>query len=75
MLVIISFYRFLYFMKTRKLPSFFLAFAYIAAACMMHSGVIALALIYIVCIPLYNGEKTVRAAVESAVNGAADRRK
>ncbi len=46
MLVIMSFYRFLYFMKTRKLPSFFLAFAYIAAACMMHSGVIALALIY-----------------------------
>lgn len=55
MLVIMSFYRFLYFMKMRKLPSFFLAFAYIAAACMMHSGVIALALIYIVCIPLYNG--------------------
>ena len=52
MFVIMSFYRFLYFMKTRKLPSFFLAFAYIAAACMMHSGVIALALIYIVCIPL-----------------------
>lgn len=47
-----SFYRFLYFMKTRKLPSFFLVFAYIAAACIMHSGVIALALIYIVCIPL-----------------------
>lgn len=28
-----------------------------------------------IIIPVYNGEKTVRAAVESAVNGAADRRK
>lgn len=56
MFTIMSFFYFLYFMKTRKFVSFIASFACIAAASMMHSGVIALAVIYIVCFSLHEGD-------------------
>lgn len=56
MLAVMSFYFFIKFIKTRKFTEFVLSFICIAAACMMHSGVIALAVLYIVCFSLREGD-------------------
>lgn len=56
MLTVMSFYFFIKFVKTRKFINFVISFACIAAACMMHSGVIALAVLYIVCFSLREGD-------------------